>query len=145
MVLAVRCATADPSPPFSVIVNAANAALEISANDLRDVLLGSQREWPNHRRITMVRHDSSPVVTEVVKSVLGMSVRDYTRHLLQLEFQGQGTVAIKEMASDEAVCDFVSNAPGAIGFVPSTVLGMPVCQVRIRVLAVKHLPEKGAW
>jgi len=142
--LAMVCATAAPSPSFCAIVNVANAVSEMSASDLRDVLLGNRREWPNSRHITVVQHDSGPVAAEVVKSILGMSVGEYTRHLFQLEFQGKGAISLKAMASDEAVCDFVSNAPGAVGFVPSSALGLPVCQTRIRVLTILQAPAKGS-
>jgi hypothetical protein len=145
IVLAVGRAMAAPSPSFCAIVNVANTVSEMSPNDLRDVLLGNRREWPNNRHITVVRHDAGPVAAEVVRSVLGMSVGEYTRHLLQLEFQGKGAISLKAMASDEAVCDFVSNAPGAIGFIPSSAMGLPVCQTRIRVLAIRQPAAKGSF
>jgi ABC-type phosphate transport system substrate-binding protein len=140
-ILAMACTPASPSPQpaFDVIVNQANATLEASVNDLRDVLLGTLRQWPNRRRITVVQRDpGSPVVADVIRSVLGMSVREYNRHLLDLEFRGKGAVPLKAMASDEAVCDFVSNAPGAIGFVPSIALRLPLCRSNIRVLAIRR-------
>jgi ABC-type phosphate transport system substrate-binding protein len=126
------------SASFEVIVNAANPAPALSANELRDVLLGTRREWPNHRRITVVQRDAgSPVVAAVFRSVLGMSVSEYNRYLLDFEFRGKGTIPLKAMTSDDAICEFVFNAPGALGFVPSQAMAAPSCSSKVRVLPIK--------
>jgi ABC-type phosphate transport system substrate-binding protein len=135
--IAGTSASPAPKPSFDVIVNLANATFEASANDLREVLLGNRRQWPNRRRITVVQRDhGSTVVADVLRSVLGMSASEYNRYLLDMEFRGKGAVPVKAMASDEAICDFVSNAPGAIGFVPSGALGLPLCRSNIRILVI---------
>jgi hypothetical protein len=139
LIMSASSASVSP-PPFNVIVNVANATPNMSAGDLRDILLGNLREWPNRRRITVVQRDpDSPTVALVFRSVLGMSVNQYQRYLLELEFRGRGTIPLKVMESDSAVCSFVFNAPGAIGFLPSAAEGTPACgQVKVLPIVGKR-------
>ena len=44
---------------------------EISVVKLREILMGNVREWPNHRRITIVQREAmNPTIAIVLKSVL---------------------------------------------------------------------------
>jgi len=126
MLIRVRISGSVSAPPLNVIVNVANATPNMSAGDLRDILLGNRREWLIRRRITVVERDAdSPTVALVFRSLLGMSVNQYQRYLLELEFRGRGTIPLKVMESDSAVCSFVFNALEAIGFLPSAGEGGP--------------------
>ena len=137
--IAGAAAKPEAGPTFTVIVHRANATVQVSPDELRDVLLGNRREWPNHRRITVVQGDArSALVVRMVRTVLNMSVSEYNRYLLDLDFRGKPPVPLKAMASDEAVCDFVSIAPGAIGFIPPDAAANPACGDKVRVVAVQR-------
>jgi ABC-type phosphate transport system substrate-binding protein len=123
--------------PVAVIVNVANSVEEITSNRLRDVLFGNTREWPSHRRITVVqREPGSAVAVSVLKMFLRMSAEEYNRCLLNLQFRGQQPLAIKVLLSDESACNFVFNAPGAIGFVSAESLEKSACLSQVRVLRI---------
>ena len=130
------------TPRFVVIVNTANTVGELHASQLREVLLGSLREWPNHRRITIVQRDAKePVVGTFLKLMLGMSVGDYNRYLMNLEFKGKEAPALKTLLSNESACNFVFNAPGAIGFLPASFLGSGPCGLQVKIVNVPDNAE----
>ncbi len=135
-------ASTERQPPIAVMVNISNSVNELSANQLRSVLLGNLREWPNHRRITIVqREPSSPIVSAVLRSILQMSVSDYNRYLLNLDFKGQLPVPVKSLISDESACSFVFNAPGAIGFLYAESLAQLPCGTQVRILRIIDKPQ----
>lgn len=122
---------------FKVIDNANNPLVDISLSKLRDILLGNTREWPNRRRITVVQREAqNPLVSDVLRQVLAMSIRDYTRYLLQLEFKGSEPLQMKTLVSDEGTCEFVRNAPGAMGFISGTVVSSLPCAHQVRILLI---------
>lgn len=142
LTLSIATVGANVPTPIAVIVNTANPIEEMTSNHLREVLLGSIREWPNRRRITIVqREGKSLVAASVLKSLLQMSPQDYNRFLLNLEFRGEEPVALKTLLSDESACNFVFNAPGAIGFVSAEFLQNAACRARVRVLRVPDRPQ----
>lgn len=123
--------------PVAVIANVQCPVSELSFRQIRGMLLGDIREWPNHRRVTVVQQDpSGPVAPAVLNFFLRMSAGDYNRHLLRMEFVGSEPPAMKILASDESACNFVFNAPGAIGFVSSGMFDRPSCSSKVKKLRI---------
>lgn len=130
-------ASRSPSPPVAVVVNSSNPLDSLSWAELRDLLQGNLRVWPNKRRITVVQRETgSPTLEAVVRKVLHSSVQEYNRQLLNLEFQGKEPVALKTLHSDDGACVFVNNVPGAIAFISADSTKLPACASQVKIVRV---------
>lgn len=124
--------------PVAVIVNASNPLESLSGNQLRDLLEGNLRVWPNKRRVTVVQREAgSQTLETVVRAVLHSSVHEYNRQLLNLEFQGKEPVALKTLNSDDGACVFVTNVPGAIAFISAESTRRAACDAQVKVVRVQ--------
>ena len=124
----------------AVIVHLSNVTQSLSNSELRDVLLGKINQWPDRRNVTVVERDpGSPVMNAVLRKCLNLSLDDYTRQLIALEFRGKRPPAIKVLRSDDGACSFVFNVPGAIGFVSERSLSLPSCHDQVKILQVSGM------
>jgi ABC-type phosphate transport system substrate-binding protein len=131
-------ASVPPMPVnVAVIVHLDNPTQDLTNNELRDLLLGGTWQWPNRRNIVVVaREPGSAVLETVLHNCLKTNLQDYNRRLLELEFRGKKPVNIKTLTSDAGACAFVSNVPGAIGFISDFSLSSPSCREQVKVLRI---------
>lgn len=105
-------------PVLLVVVNRANTVETLTRNQLRNLLLGENRQWPNRQPVVVVQRDQdSPVFKRVLHVVLRMTPSEYKRRLLAAEFRGEDAPRIKTLNSNEGAAKFVFNVPGAIAVV----------------------------
>lgn len=120
------------SGAFRVVVNTANPLDSASEQLLTDLFLKKRVEWPNGEaaRPVDLKADSD-TRREFSRSVLHRSVAAVKSYWQQMIFAGRG-VPPPELASDEAVIDYVARHRGAVGYVsPSTALtGVKAISVR---------------
>ena len=101
-----------------VVVNQSNPTDGLSMAQLRKLMLGDIHNWPDHKPVTVVRREPTSEVTKCVLSyVVRMTDAEYSRYLMNVEFKGDQSVAIKAATSASAVSKFVAGSPGAIGVV----------------------------
>ena len=128
---------------FSVVVNKSNSIEELTFQQLRQLLMGEMRQWPNKHRVTIAQLDSrSGLYRAVIALVVKMTPDDYSRLLLHMEFQGEELLSIKNFQSPSDVCKYVANDPGAIGIVDTTTAERAsyVKTIRINGRVTKHKP-----
>ena len=126
-----------PASSVAVIVHMDNPTEDLSNNELRDLLLGVTSQWPNRRKVIVVeREPGSPVLDTLLHKCLNVTLNEYNRQLLGLEFRGKKPAVIKTLRSDDGACGFVFNVPGAIGFISDGSLSLASCRGQVKVLRV---------
>src|SRR5580692_10472478 len=74
---------------LAVIVNKGNATESLSVAQLRRLILGDVRTWPDKKPVMLVsREASSDVFKCVLSSIVRMSDAEYHRYIVGSEFRG---------------------------------------------------------
>jgi ABC-type phosphate transport system substrate-binding protein len=103
---------------YVVVVQKSNAIDKVSRAQLRRMLMGEVGTWPGGEKFSVLFGPSgSASRAAALKEICGMSESDYSKHALQLSFEGGGKPVPKSMPSDTAVRQFVQITRGALGIV----------------------------
>src|ERR1700761_2678848 len=82
------CASAQCA--LAVIVNPKSAVDSLSSAQLRRLILGDVRSWPDQKPVAIVTLDpASPVEQCVMSKVVRLSDAEYRRYLMSAEFRGE--------------------------------------------------------
>jgi len=120
---------------LAVVVNKANGTDSLSMAQLRKLMLGDVRGWPDHKPVTLVMRDFSSKVFECALSmVVRQSVPDYRRYVMNAEFRGEEPIAIQTAESAAAAAKTVAMYQGAIAIVEGNAL--PAISGAVKVLRV---------
>jgi ABC-type phosphate transport system substrate-binding protein len=105
-----------------MVANKANAsAATLNKGEARKLILGQTISWPNGSKVIVaMRPAGNSERAVVLKKLCGMNESEYTRYGLQAMFTGQSVPPLHEVASSEAIKNFVKANPGAIGFLPKS-------------------------
>ena len=118
---------------FKVVVNSANTMTEIDVGNLSRIYLKETASWPDGSEAFPV--DMAPDTEarkEFSKAVHGRNVAAIKSYWQRQIFSGKGTPPM-EFSSEEDLLFFVSEMPGAIGYVSdSTPLTSGVKELRVR-------------
>lgn len=102
---------------LAVAVNRTNPVLNLTAVQLRHLVLGEQPTWPNGKRVTIVlREPGSPERALVGRACCRLATAEFDKVLLQSVFSGEVIGGPKVVNTPAAVRKFVALVPGAIGF-----------------------------
>ena len=103
---------------MAVIVNQSNPTDSLSMAQLRKLMLGDIHNWPDRKPVTVVRREPTSEVTKcVLSSVVRMTDGEYSRYMMNIEFKGDQSAAMKTVTSAPGVVKSVAGSPGAIGLV----------------------------
>jgi ABC-type phosphate transport system substrate-binding protein len=123
-------AAADDS--LAIVANRANPVENLSLDELRKIFLGDQPHWSNGRRITVVMLEQGKQERDVVlKQIYKMGEKDFNGYFLHKMFTGEVHSAPKTLTTSAEVLKFVSNVPGAIGYLKAQDVDESVKVVRI--------------
>lgn len=137
-------ATANPAPLLAVVVNNRNSVNSISREELRKLLLGETRTWPDRQPVILVRRESgSEAFRAMLHFILKMSEAEYRRSLLSAEFRGESAVLVKTLNTNESAGKFVFNVPGAVAVIDAIPNGEISSQVKILRIDGKLPGEAG--
>ena len=118
---------------FKVVVNGANTMTEIDVGNLSRIYLKKTASWPDGSEAFPV--DMAPdteLRKEFSKAVHGRDAAAIKSYWQRQIFSGKGTPPI-EFSSEEDLLFFISEMPGAIGYVSdSTPLTSGVKELRVR-------------
>ena len=104
---------------FKVVVNGANAADEISKQQLENLFMKKTATWSNGQPALPVDLAAASSTRQgFSKVIFGRDVNAIKSFWQRQIFSGRG-VPPPEKASDDGVLDFVRANPGAIGYVSS--------------------------
>ena len=123
-------ASADDS--LAIVANRTNPVENLSLEELRKIFLGEQPHWSNGRRVTVVMLEQGKLEREVVlKQIYRMGEKDFSSYFLHGMFTGEIHSAPKTLNTPAEVLKFVSNVPGAIGYLRAPEVDESVKVVRI--------------
>ncbi len=101
-----------------VIVNQSNPTQSLSVAQIRRLVLGDVRAWPNNKPVTLVIREANSAITNCVLSgIVRLSNNEYIRYLLNAEFRGEDPITPQTVTSNATAAKFVAATPGAISFV----------------------------
>lgn len=125
LLLVISAAAGAQCAPGSlvVVVNKANSTESLSMAQLRKLMLGDVRNWPDHKPVTLVARDFSSKTFEcALAAVVRQSVPDYRRYVMNAEFRGDEPIAIQTADSAASAARIVASYQGAIAIVESSAL-----------------------
>jgi hypothetical protein len=109
--------SAQETRTFKVVVNAANPASSITSEQLSEMFLRRRLSWPHGETALPVdQPPKSPVREAFSEAALDRPARAVAAYWQQQIFSGRGVPPV-ELASDDAVTDYVRTHRGAVGYV----------------------------
>ena len=121
-----------PQDGFRVVVNTANPATSLSADEMSRIFLRRTTRWPSgHAAVPVDQPVGSPARELFSQAVHGMKVGAVKAYWRRQIFTGNGVPPV-ERASDAEVLELVRSDPNAVGYVgPETPLGPGVRVLQI--------------
>ena len=107
-----------PAMPLALVAHAANSVDSVSSGDLRHMMTGGIKTWPNKSTVVVIEQpDASATQRRLLRRLLGTTPEGYRQQLLATQFRGGELPVIKILNSDETAIKFVWNVPGAFAVV----------------------------
>ncbi len=143
--VACACANAQcPTNSLAVIVNKSNPSESLSVAQLRRLLIGDVRAWPDHKTIALVARDpSSKVFQCALANIVRLSDAEYRRYMLSAEFRGEEPMAVQTVDSDATSARIVSGSAGAIAIVDASSVAAVSSAVKVIRVNGKNPGEAG--
>jgi ABC-type phosphate transport system substrate-binding protein len=111
----------DLADSLGIVLNRSNPVENLSFAELRKIFLGEQSHWSNGRRITVVMLEPGKQERQaVLAQIYRMDDKEFDKHFSPGQQAGEVHAAPKILATSSEVLKFVSNVPGAIGYVRVT-------------------------
>lgn len=108
---------------LAVVVNKSNSLDSLSVAQLRKLIVGDMRAWPDHKQVALIaRFPSSKVFQCMLSSIVHLSVGDYQRYVINAEFRGDDPMTMQLADSDATAGKAVSGTAGAFAVVETTSL-----------------------
>jgi hypothetical protein len=124
-----------PANGLAVVVNKGNATEAISMAQLRRLLLGDMRSWPDKKEVSLVTPDPQSAAFKcLLTAVVRMTDVEYHRFIASAQFRGEEPVELHSAGSGAAAAKMVVGAPGAIAIVESG--SLPGISSSVRVLRI---------
>lgn len=141
-VLACVCAsahaptTATQQTAVAIIVNKSNPTDSLSVGELREFFLAERSHWPTKQKVRVAMAAAGrPERQLVLRLVCNMPrEQDFQAYFLRAKFSEQTLEQPREFASTPDVLRFVSNVPGALGFVRADEVDPSVKVLRVENL-----------
>lgn len=103
---------------LAIIVNPSNTETTISANMMKQIILGDKKRWSNGKHIVVFLPVKDSVERKTVDAkVMGMSAADFEKYLADEKIRGNVIAPPKEMEVDK-IKSFVAQVPNAVGIIP---------------------------
>ena len=129
---------------MAVVVNKANPTESVSMAQLRKLILGDVRTWPDKKPVTVVTRDISGNLFKcVLVSIVRMTDAEYRRYILSAEFRGEDLMATKSAVSGSGAARIISAVAGAISVIPASELPSMADSVRVVRINGKEPGEAG--
>ena len=113
------------------VVNKDTKVASLTAEDVRNILLGTQIRFDDGTVVRLVIQTGGAVHEAVVRNFTRRSTDQFEKYWKKQVFTGKGIMPV-QCASDAEVLDYVAKTPGAIGYVAKTSVTPAVVEVDIR-------------
>jgi hypothetical protein len=111
---------------------------------LRKLILGDVRNWPNNKNVALVARDPSSQVFQCTLSmIVRLSVAEYHRYVISAEFRGDDPMAIQTVDSDAAATRSVGGNPGGLAIVQASSAASAGPAVKVVHVEGKALGQPG--
>lgn len=139
------CAHAQCLPGgMAVVVNKANPVESLSMAQLRKLILGDVRAWPNNKNVALVARDPSTKDFQcVLSTIVRLSVAEYHRYIISAEFRGDDPMVIQTVDSDATAGRSVSGSAGGLAVVEANSLPAMGTSVKVVRIEGKALGQPG--
>jgi hypothetical protein len=124
-------APASVGADLAVVVSPQNPLAELSASELREILLMERQHWRGGRRIYLILPRSGTPEKDLLLRTLRMDEDELRRHFLGKLYGGEIPAFPGTAASGAAARTMVARAPNAIAVVDSDVVDATVKVLRI--------------
>jgi len=114
----------------AIIANKGLEKEKIDASTLKAVFLGKKVAWDTGGRAILAVLKGGPVADEFLKGAVDMSSSSFNNYWRRLAMTGGGS-APHVFEKDEDVRKYVSDTPGAIGFVDSASVDASVAVITL--------------
>jgi hypothetical protein len=102
---------------------------------LRKLILGDVRTWPDRKAVMLVsREISSDVFKCVLSSIVRMSDAEYHRYVMSTEFRGGDPLTVKTVSSGVMAAKAIASLVGSFGVIQTSEL--PAIGDTVRVVRV---------
>jgi ABC-type phosphate transport system substrate-binding protein len=148
-VIALTLFSIDASPQCSsnglaFIVNKANTTEGLSMAQLRRLMLGDLRNWPDKKKVSLIApNPQSAAFKCVLASVVRMSDAEYHRFIASMGFRGEEPLDVYMAESGPAAARMVSATPGGIAIVEAGAIPAIASSVRVLRVNGKEPGESG--
>ena len=125
---------AEEPAPFSIIVHASNPAAQLAKEDVSNMFLKKVKQWKESGEtvfpIDLV--EDSPIRVQFSESIHGRKITAIKAYWQKQIFSGRG-VPPEEKKSEGDVLKYVSENPGAIGYIAAST---PIDGYNVKVLKI---------
>jgi hypothetical protein len=129
---------------LAVVVNKANSTESLSMAQLRRLLLGDLRNWPDKKVVSLVAPDPQSAQYKcVLSAVVRMTDAEYRRYIANAEFRGEDAIELHTAASTAAAAWMVANSGGAIAIIDAAGAASIPSSVRVVRINGKQPGEAG--
>lgn len=129
---------------LAVVVNKANPTESMSIAQLRKLILGDVRTWPDKKPVVLISRDAaSDVFKCVLSSIVRMSDAEYHRYIVGAEFRGGEPLAVRTVGSGAGAAKVIAGSPGSIAVVQVGELPAIALSVRVVKISGKSPGEAG--
>jgi ABC-type phosphate transport system substrate-binding protein len=101
-----------------IVANKDVPASSLAADNVKEIFLGKKTTWDNGDKIVFVVQDRTDACDAFLKAYVKKSASQYDNYWKKQVFTGKGK-APQSFSSDKELVDYVSNTPGAVGYVSS--------------------------
>ena len=145
MLVACACANAQcPANSLAVIVNKSNPTDSLSMAQLRRLLIGDVRAWPDHKAVVLISREPSSKVSQcALSNIVRLSDAEYHRYMLSAEFRGEEPMAVQTADSDATSARVVAGSPGGIAIVDMNSIAAISSSVKVIRVNGKNAGEAG--
>ena len=113
-----------PQQGFSVVVHKDNPVKSISKALLRKMILGELSTWPGGAKVSVLMGPvGDGARTSALQQICGMGESDFSKHALQVSFDGGSKSMPKTLPSTTIVRSVVALTPSGLGIVDGTDAG----------------------
>ena len=131
----MSCQAQCPTNGLAFIVNKGNATEGLSMAQLRRLLLGDLRNWPDKKKVALITpNQQSPEFKCVLSAVVRMSDSEYHRFIASMGFRGEEPLEVYLSDSGPAAAKMVSATPGGIAIIQAGAI--PAISGSVRVLRI---------
>jgi len=127
-----------------VVVNKANTTESLSVAQLRKLILGDVRTWPDKKPVVLISRDAaSDVFKCVLLSIVRMSDAEYRRYIVGAEFRGGEPLATRMVSSGAGAAKVIASSAGSLAVVQTSELPGIAAGVRVVKVGGKAPGETG--